>query len=442
MRRPRLLLINPIQWLGGRRQRGWNGNRALPPLPLGYVAAQTPDDWEIRIIDENVKHYVPQADGFRPDLVGLTSYTTNIPRAYELAAHFRDQDIPVVIGGYHASAVPEEVLRFADAAFVGQAAGAWSQLLEDFQEGNLQPIYEGGIHAAAHLPLPRRDLYPHRYLFDAVMTSHGCPYRCEFCSVWKAHKKRYTTRPPAEVLDELEQIKARRIFFVDDNLTIHRNHAIELCRGMVERGLRKRFAMQASLEAGQDEELLGWLARAGCFLVCVGIESVDEATLHALRKASNLKVGVQRFGEAIARFQAHGIAVTASIIFGHDGDTEESFRELESFVNTGGVDSPVYTILTPLPGTDLWERLEAEGRLRPRDVPADYTYFDMHHVTYRPLQITAEQLLAANRRAVRRATSARALVGGLWRTWRRTGSTLGALAAMQNSYWARLNGYQ
>jgi radical SAM superfamily enzyme YgiQ (UPF0313 family) len=211
---------------------------------------------------------------------------------------------------------------------------------------------------------------------------------------------------------------------------------------MVERGLRKRFAMQASLEAGQDEELLGWLARAGCFLVCVGIESVDEATLHDLRKASNLKVGVRRFGKAITGFQAHGIAVAASIIYGHDGDTEESFGALEDFVSSEGVDSPVYTILTPLPGTDLWERLEAEGRLRPLNLPADYTYFDMHHVTYVPRQVTADQLLAANRAAVRRATSVAALMGGLWRTWRRTGSPLGALAAMQNSYWARLNGYQ
>jgi radical SAM superfamily enzyme YgiQ (UPF0313 family) len=436
------LLINPIQWLKGRRQRGWNSNRALPPLSLGYVAAHTPDEWQIRIVDENVQHFVPQADNFRPDLVGLTSYTTNIPRAYELAAYYRQQGIPVVIGGYHASAVPEEVQRFADVAFVGQAEGAWSQLLQDLKAGNLQPVYEGGIHPPEGLPLPRRDLYPHRYLFDAVMTSQGCPYRCEFCSVWKAHDKRYETRPVAEVLDELEGVKARRIFFVDDNLTIRRQHAIELCQGMVDRGLRKRFAMQASLEAGQDEELLGWLARAGCFLVCIGIESVEETTLQALRKASNLKVGVRRFGEAIARFQAHGIAVAASIIFGHDGDTEESFGALEEFVKTQGVDSPVYTILTPLPGTDLWRRLEAEGRLRPLDLPADYTYFDMHHVTYQPLQVTAGQLLAANRAAVRRATSVAALVGGVWRTWRRTGSPLGALAAMQNSYWARLNGYQ
>jgi radical SAM superfamily enzyme YgiQ (UPF0313 family) len=406
------------------------------------VAAQTPDEWEIRIVDENVRHYVPQADGFQPDLVGLTSYTPNIPRAYELAAHFREKGIPVVIGGYHASAVPEEVLRFADVAFLGQAEGAWPQLLRDFEGGDLQPIYEGGTHALANLRMPRRDLFPHRYLFDAVMTSQGCPYRCEFCSVWKAHKKRYLTRPTEEVLDELEQVNASRIFFVDDNLPILRQHAIDLCKGMVERGLRKRFAMQASLEAGQDEELLHWLERAGCFLVCVGIESADEVTLKALRKASNLKVGVQHYGEAIARFQAHGIAVTASVIFGHDGDTVETFRELESFVNDMGVDSPVYTILTPLPGTDLWERLEAEGRLKAYDFPADYASFDMHHVTYEPLQITADQLLDANRGAVRRATSVPALVGGLWQTWRRTGSPLGALAAMQNSYWARLNGYQ
>jgi radical SAM superfamily enzyme YgiQ (UPF0313 family) len=435
----RLLLINPIQRLGGRRQRGWNGNRFVPPLNLAYVAALTPANWEIRIVDENAGHDARQFAAFVPDLVGISSYTATVPRAYELASHFRAWGIPVVIGGCHASAVPEETARYADVTFVGQAEGAWPRLLEDFERGQLQAIYEGGTPLLDGLPIPRRDLYPHRYLFDAVLTSKGCPYRCEFCSVWKMYEKRYLLRPVDEVLDELEQVQARHVFLMDDNLTANPSRAIALCQGMVERRLNKRFAIQASLEMGQNEELLCWLQRAGCFLVFVGIESLDESTLQHLRKTANLKVGIARYAETIDRIHGHGMAVSAGIIFGNDNDTLETCRHLEEFAVESGIDSPVYTILTPLPGTDLWERLKTEGRLLAHDLPEGYSYFDAHHVTYEPLRMTAADLLAAKRRAVCRATSGSALLRGLWQTWRRTGNLLATMASFQNSRWARIN---
>lgn len=439
MSRRKLLLIAPIQWLAGKRKRGWSGTRALPPLSLGYVAALTPTDWEVRIVDENPGRFDPQSDGYRPDLVGVTSLTSTIPRAYELAATYRQQGIPVVIGGYHATALPDEVVRYADVAYVGQAEGAWPQVLDDAARGRLREVYDGGTPPLDRLPLPRRDLYPHRTYFDSVLTSKGCPYRCEFCSVWKTHKSRYQSRPVGEVLDELAQIPARYIFFVDDNLTVDRRRAIALCQGMVERGLKKRFAIQASLEIGTDDELLEWLHRAGCFFVLVGIESVEEETLTQSRKATNLRVGVARYGEAIANMQRHGMAVSASLIFGHDADTRETFCELEAFIAESGVDSPVYNILAPYPGTDLRARLAEEGRLVDLHLPGDYALFDAHHVTYRPLAVSADELLRAYREAVRRDTLGPVMVRGLWQTWRRTGSLLAALASFQNRRWARLD---
>lgn len=438
----KLLLINPIQTLHGRRQRGWNGNRFVPPLSLGYVAALTPDRWQVRIADENAGDdavRMARRSGFVPDLVGISSYTATIPRTYELAAHFRDQGIPVVVGGSHASARPEEVVRHARVAFVGQAEGAWPRLLEDFEGGRLDEVYEGGMPPLEGLPLPRRDLYPHRYFFDAVLTSKGCPYTCEFCSVWKTYERQFYQRPVEEVLDELGRVPARHLFFVDDNFSVHARRAETLCRGMVERRLKKRFAIQASMELGLDEELLGWLERAGCFLVSVGLESTDEETLQHVRKASNLKVGVSRFREVVARMHAHGMAVSASIIYGHDRDTPGTFREMEAFVAESGLDSLVHTILTPLPGTDLEERLAAEGRLLDLPLPEGYTYFDAHHVAYVPARLSPDELLAANRAAVQRWSSGPALVGNLWRTWRRTGSLLAALAAFQNNRWAGIN---
>jgi radical SAM superfamily enzyme YgiQ (UPF0313 family) len=435
----RLLLINPIQEMGGRRQRGWNGNRFVPPLGLAYVAALTPGHWEIRLVDENAGRDAKKLGGFVPDLVGISSYTATIPRAYKLANHFRNMGVKVVIGGCHVTARSEEAMHYADVAFTGQAEGAWPKLVEDFENGQLQPLYHGGMPSLDGLPLPRRDLYPYHYHFDTVLTSKGCPYRCEFCSVWKMYKKRYLLRPIEDVLDEMARISSRYLFLADDNLTADPQRAIELCQGMVERKLNKRFAIQASLEMGQNKELLWWLQQAGCFLVFVGIESVDEATLQHLGKASNLRVGVDRFAETIAHIQSHGMAVSAGIIFGNDEDTLATFRRLETFVVEGGVDSPVYTILTPLPGTDLWERLEAAGRLLDHNLPAGYAYFDAHHVTFQPLRLTVGELQAANREAVRRATSWLALLGSLGRTRRRTGSWLAALASFQNSRWAGMN---
>jgi radical SAM superfamily enzyme YgiQ (UPF0313 family) len=208
---------------------------------------------------------------------------------------------------------------------------------------------------------------------------------------------------------------------------------------MLERGLNKRFAIQATLELGQDEELLHWLQRAGCFLVFVGVESVNQETLESLRKASNLRVGVDGFAAAIAKIHAFGMAVSAGIIFGHDDDTIETFRELERFVGESGIDSPVYTILTPMPGTDLWERLCDQQRLMAGELPEGYAYFDAHHVTFEPMRVTASELLVANREAVRRVTTAWALLRGLWETLRRTRSGLAALASFQNNLWVRAN---
>jgi radical SAM superfamily enzyme YgiQ (UPF0313 family) len=438
----KLLLINPIQHLRNQRQHGWSGIRFVPPLGLAYVAALTADHWQIRLVDENAgDDALRQVRRWRfvPDLVGISSYTATIPRAYQLAAHFRRQGIPVVVGGSHATALPQEVVRYADVAFVGQAEGTWPQLLEDFERGCLQEIYEGGMPPLDGLQLPRRDLYPRRYFFDAVLTAKGCPYRCEFCSVWKQYERQFFQRPVGEVLDELGRLRARHLFFVDDNFAANRRRAVGLCQGMVKQGIEKRFAIQASLELGLDEELLGWLQQAGCFLISVGLESTDEQTLQHIRKASNLRVGVSRFKESVARIHAHGMAVSASIIYGHDRDTPQTFREMEAFVAESGLDSIVHTILTPLPGTDLRQRLAAEGRLLDLPLPEGYAYFDAHHVAYVPAKVSSGELLAAKREAVRRWSSGPRMVGNLCRTWRRTGSLLAALAAFQNNRWAGIN---
>jgi radical SAM superfamily enzyme YgiQ (UPF0313 family) len=327
----------------------------------------------------------------------------------------------------------------ADCAFVGQAEGAWPRLLRDCEDDRLRPLYDGGNPPLAGMPIPRRDLYPRRYLFDSVLTSKGCPYHCEFCSVWRTCGQRYLVRPVDEVIAELRQLRSRLLFFVDDNFAVDVERATELCRRMAALRPRKRFAIQTSLDLGDHPDLLRRLREAGCFLAFVGIESVEEESLRQIRKAANLRVGVGRYAEMVRRIQAHGMAVSAGVIFGTDADSGESVAAAQRFVRQAAVDSPVYTVLTPVPGTDLWERLEAEGRLRVGALPEGYARLDAHHVAFEPRGMSAEDLAAANRGAVLRATTPLALARAALGTLVHTRSGLATLAALRNNVWARQN---
>jgi len=246
-------------------------------------------------------------------------------------------------------------------------------------------------------------------------------------------------RPVADVVAELRQMRSRRVFFVDDNFAVDAECAVELCRAIVEPGLRLRFAIQTSLEVGSHAELLRWLQRAGCFMAPVGIESVEEEALREVRKARNLRLGVARYGALVRSIQAHGMAVSAGIVFGADAEGPESHAAVEQFVREARVDSPVYTILTPMPGTDLWDRLGAEGRLDTGPLPENYARLDAHHVAFVPKRLSAVELAEANRAAVRRATTPWQLCTGAVRTLWRTRNLLAALASLRNNLWARQN---
>lgn len=425
----RLLLINPANMLNGQVQHG-PAQFPIPPLNLGYVAALTPPSWEVRIIDENLR--LEEGLSWKPDLVGLTALTPNVPRAYALAQQYRAAGVPVVLGGVHASALPEEAARYVDAVVVGEAEGAWARLLTDFEAGSLQARYDGGFGSLESLLLPRRSLYPGGYFTEVAITSKGCPGHCDFCSIWRFYNQRYRVRPVAEVVDELAQLPPRKlVFMADDNLTLQPGRIIEICKQMVERGVRRRLAIQGAITLADNDELLIWLKRAGCVYVFVGLESLNGEALTQIGKPNLLGANAEGYRRRLANLHRHRLGIYGSFIVGLDQDTPETFAQLERFILETEIDCALVNILAPLPGTVLWERLMAEGRLLLHDFPVDYAYCTQDRVYFRPAHMTSEQLQTGTQELISRLNRPGLLVRRAWRTWQHTHSVLATLIAFE-----------
>ena len=398
--RRKLVLVNPVN--PARTGLTINRSSRFPPIGLGIVAALTPEPWEVELVDENWELFTYR----EADLVGITAFTAAANRAYEIAALYREQGTPVVMGGIHASMCSEEALQFVDGVVIGEAEAVWPQVVADAEAGQLRQVYRGEWTDLMGLPHPRRDLFHPDYMFASIQTSRGCPMDCEFCSVTAFNGRRYRRRPPEEVLNELETIPQKMVFFVDDNIIGYgkkpRQQALALFRGMVERGLDKWWFCQASLNFADDEEVLHWASRAGCNMVFLGMEAEEMDGLAEVNKRLNLERGVESYAEAFRRIHRAGIAVLGAFIFGMDGDTPEKLRRRTEYMIRSEVDVMQTTYLTPLPGTRLFDQLQSEGRLLYTGFPQDWDHYDMSEAIHQPLGMTPEALLQAMRESNRR----------------------------------------
>lgn len=390
----KLLLINPV----GRRS-GYMLSRftLFPPLGLAYVAGATPPDWDVRILDENFEPFQFE----EADLVGITAFTANINRAYEIARIYRDKKIKVVLGGIHASMAPEEALKYVDTVVIGEVEGIWGQVLRDFEEDHLSQRYEGPrIDLKAARIRPRRELLHPGYFWESVQTSRGCPFNCDFCSVSRYLGTEYRKRNVDDVLDELESLKGDYLFFTDDNLIGHtrreKQAAEELFAGMIRNRLNKKWVMQTSINAADDEPLLKLAADAGCTLALIGFETIDEPALKGMKKGINLRTGVEGYSKAVAAFHKYHIGVVGAFIIGNDDEPSSYYHRLADFIMRLGIDCLQITILTPLPGTALMERIAAEDRLVYTNFPEDWDRFRMSYVVIRPKGTTAETIYEGN----------------------------------------------
>jgi len=382
--RPRILLVAPDPGCAGnRRPRIRLAKTLFPPLGLLAVAAATPADYEVAILDEasQLLRYDERAD-----LVALTANTASAPRAYDIAAGFRRRGVPVVMGGIHATAMPEEALRYVDAVGVGEAEGFWPRMLGDFARGKLDQVYRNEDYPSLdNLNSPRRDLLRRKdyFLWNTLQTSRGCPFRCSFCSVHRFFGGRYRMRPVAQVLEEVRQLPADGpVIFVDDNIFGHRARAAELMEGLLPLG--RYWFSQASMDKLQDEDFLRLASRAGCRMLFVGLESLSDENLADINKPFNHPKEIE---ETVQRLHRCGIAILGAFIVGLDYDDITVFDKIISLAERAKLDAIQIAIRIPIPGTD-----DAE-RLADRIFDPDYSKRDGSHVVFRPTRISPPALL-------------------------------------------------
>lgn len=415
--RKTLLLINPVSQL----RTGFLINRATKcqPLSLAILAALTPPGWKIKIIDENFRRF----RFYQADLVGITSFTATATRAYELAAIYQRLGVPVVMGGIHASMLPHEAEKYCDAVVIGEAESVWPQVVADFEARQLKQRYQGTLTDLIHQPFPRRDLLHPGYLVASVQTSRGCPMDCSFCSVSAFNGKHYRFRPVDEVLDELELTPQQYVFFVDDNIVGHgpkaRERAKTLFRGMISRGIRKHWISQASLNFADDDELLQLAAQSGCRMIFLGVETEKVEQLTEAGKHLNLKHSKDGAYDLIFnKIRRHGIGVIGGFIFGFDHDTPESMLSRARFIRRSHVDSVQVSVLTPLPGTRLYQELAEAGRLTHTNYPADWERYDYYEPVFRLQNMSVDTFDRYRKRAWHSIFAWSQIFGGFFTTWR------------------------
>jgi len=390
----KLLLINPV----GRRS-GYLLSKVstFAPLGLAYVAAVTPSNWDVKILDENCTPFEFE----EADLVGITAFTSNINRAYEITKMYRDRKIKVILGGIHASMVPDEALQYADAVVIGEVEGIWEKVIHDFENNCLAATYMGPQVDLQHYSImPRRDLLDPSYLWQSVQTSRGCPFNCHFCSVSRYLGKAYRQRTAQSVLEELAGIDSQHIAFMDDNLVGYskesKERAMELFGGMIDQGLNKKWWTQTSINAAEDEEIVKLAAQSGCIFVFIGFETTSSETLQTMKKGVNLKTGVDNYKRVVDTFHKYGIGVFGAFIIGNDYESPHYYRELADFMVRSGIDVFQISILTPLPGTQLMEQLQEENRLIHDVFPADWDKYRLSYVVHQTHGIDVDTVYMAD----------------------------------------------
>jgi radical SAM superfamily enzyme YgiQ (UPF0313 family) len=394
---------------------------SFPPLNLPIVASLTPPEVDIEIVDENVQHW--DYDEKMADIVGITAMTAQAPRAYEIATEMRKRGAKVVLGGIHPTALPEEAARFADAVVVGEAEATWGSVLEDFRNDRLKKIYRHEDRPSlVDLPFARRDLLStNGYMFkNTIQVFRGCKFNCSFCSVSKFFGRSYRMRPVEDVVAEIKHLRGRsardRFFgFLDDNIIGDKNYSVELFRRLIP--LKIMWVGQATLDVVGMPGVVPLMAKSGCRGLFIGLESSNSASL---KEAKKKWLRPEDYREKVKILHDNGIMVEGAFIFGFDSDEETIFEQTLEFADTIGIDAAQFTILTPLPGTELFSRLESEGRI----VIQDWSKYGTDEVVYWPSKIRPERLQEGYHWAWREFYSRKNIAKRVLRTYKKWKSML------------------
>lgn len=383
-------------------------------LTMPYLAAMAPSHWKVEHIDEEVEEIDFDKEVY---LVGITFHTPSAAHAYDIAARFRQRGVPVVLGGPHVTLMPQEAAKHADVIFAGEAEQIWPQFLKEFEAGVHKIYYElAEPPSLDQLPSPRKDLFHRRdHSSGIVCATRGCPNKCEFCAISVMYKNSFRKRPVEQVALEFGSFKGKVIILWDDNVSADLDYAKSLFKAITP--YHKWWSSQASIQAGKDDEFLELAAKSGCKQLFLGLESVSQTSLNRANKGFNR---VDEYYKIIKRIHAYGIAVQAGVVFGFDNDDRNIFKDTISFLEEAGVQNATFNILTPYPGTQLFKRLDAEGRI----LTYDWSKYNARtDVVYVPKQMSCGELLDGFNWANRRFYSMRSIAkrlakspAGLWWT--------------------------
>ncbi len=377
----KILLIAPCQAQDQRPD-----SMDIPQLTLSLIAALTPPEHEIEIVEEVYGQSVDLDGDY--DVIGISIMTQTAIRGYQIALEFRKRGKTVIFGGIHATSMPEEAIRFGNAVVIGEAEGLWNVVLEDIRHKRLLPFYKlEKLPDLQNHVRPRRDLIKcssGRFAIAPIETTRGCPYNCDFCSVSRFFGTRQRHKAIPDIIADIESCSEKYLFFLDDNITGNKRFAKELFREM--KPLNRIWVGQASIQVANDPELMKLAYQSGCRALLIGFESMSDSGINQYHKT------LKTVGEnvaAVKKLQDNGIMTMASLIFGLDSDTPEIFGIAHDFLTRSKAAFFQACVMTPYPGTPVFNKLRAEGRI----LTDDWTRFDASKVIIRPENLSPDELL-------------------------------------------------
>ena len=376
----KILLIKP-KWYLENAPYKYNEVIRFPPVNLGIIAALS-EGHDVEIVDEDEEE-IPFHKTY--DVVGITVVAFTANRAFEISERFRDSKTKTILGGIHPSLVPNECIKHADSVVIGEVEYQWKRILKDIKENELKRFYDCSKDMVKmdNIPIPRRDLYKKRYIFEAIQTTRGCTNKCKFCYLNDVPWSKFRKRNIQEVIDEIKSIKTKNIIFLDDNLFLDKEYAKKLFYAMIP--LKKMWWAQAPTNISDDPELIRLMKKSGCYAVAVGFQSINQDSLNSLNVLNN---NVNNYKKLIDLLHKNNIMVQSFFMFGFDNDTKEIFKNTVNIIKKLDIDDAYLYILTPYPGTKIYKELDKQGKI----IDKDYSRYNWYNCIFQPKNMTPDEI--------------------------------------------------